>query len=57
MKVLVIGAGVIGVTTAYQLVKDGHEVVVLERLGEAADETSFGIVPKLCVHGRSGPST
>ena len=26
MKVLVMGAGVIGVTTAYQLLKDGHEV-------------------------------
>ena len=24
------GAGVVGVTTAYELIKDGHEVVVLE---------------------------
>jgi len=36
------GAGIVGVTTAYQLLKDGHEVVVLER-GEAAGlETSWG---------------
>lgn len=31
MKVLVLGAGVIGVTTAYQLARDGHEVIVVER--------------------------
>ena len=42
MKVLVMGGGVIGVTTAWQLLKDGHEVTLVERLAEAADETSFG---------------
>lgn len=42
MKVLVMGAGIIGVTTAWQLLQDGHEVTVVERHGEAADETSFG---------------
>ncbi len=42
MKVLVMGAGVVGVTTAWQLLKDGHEVVLVERLSAAADETSFG---------------
>jgi D-amino-acid dehydrogenase len=42
MKVAVLGAGVIGVTTAYELAKDGHEVTVIERLPEAAAETSFG---------------
>jgi D-amino-acid dehydrogenase len=42
MKVAVLGAGVIGVTTAYELAKDGHEVTVVERLPEAAAETSFG---------------
>ncbi len=41
MKVLVMGGGVIGVTTAWQLLKDGHEVTLVERLAEAADETSF----------------
>ena len=31
MKVAVIGAGVIGVTTAYELADQGHEVCVYER--------------------------
>lgn len=41
MRVLVLGAGVIGVTTAYELVRDGHEVTVLDRRATAAEETSF----------------
>ena len=36
------GAGVVGVTTAYQLLKDGHEVVVLEGREAAGLETSWG---------------
>ena len=42
MKVVVLGAGVVGVTTAYQLAKDGHEVTVIDRQPIAANETSFG---------------
>jgi D-amino-acid dehydrogenase len=42
MRVLVMGGGVVGVTTAYQLLRDGHEVVLLERQPEVAIETSFG---------------
>lgn len=41
MKVAIIGAGVIGVTTAYELARDGHEVTVFERRGTVAEETSF----------------
>ena len=41
MKVAVIGAGIIGITTAYELAVDGHEVTVFERRGAAAEETSF----------------
>jgi D-amino-acid dehydrogenase len=42
MKIIVLGAGVIGVTTAYYLAKEGHEVIVLERQAASALETSFG---------------
>jgi D-amino-acid dehydrogenase len=42
MRVLIMGGGVVGVTTAYQLLRDGHEVVVLERLDTVARETSWG---------------
>lgn len=41
MRVIVLGAGVVGVTTAYELARDGHEVTVIDRLPEAAAETSF----------------
>lgn len=41
MKIVVMGGGVIGVTTAYYLARDGHEVTVLDRQSEAASETSF----------------
>jgi len=42
MRVLVLGGGVVGVTTAYQLQRDGHEVVLVERLPDVARDTSFG---------------
>ena len=41
MRVVVLGAGVIGVTTAYYLAKAGHEVTVLDRQPGPALETSF----------------
>jgi D-amino-acid dehydrogenase len=41
LKVLVLGAGVIGVSAAYELAGAGHEVVVVDRQGEPALETSF----------------
>ncbi|MCE9657170.1 MAG: D-amino acid dehydrogenase [Burkholderiales bacterium] len=41
MKVLVLGAGVIGVTAAYELAVAGHEVTVLDRQAAPALETSF----------------
>lgn len=41
MKILVLGGGVIGVTTAYYLGRDGHEVTLVDRQSEAASETSY----------------
>jgi D-amino-acid dehydrogenase len=41
MKVVVLGAGVIGTTTAWFLRESGHEVTVVERQSAAALETSF----------------
>ena len=52
MKVVVLGAGVIGVTTAYELACDGHEVVVIDRSDAVAQETSFANGGQLSVdHG------
>ncbi len=41
MKIAVVGAGIIGITSAYELAHDGHEVTVYERRGAAAEESSF----------------
>lgn len=42
MRVLVLGSGVIGVTSAYYLAKQGVEVTVIDRQAGVAQETSFG---------------
>jgi D-amino-acid dehydrogenase len=42
MKVLVLGSGVIGVASAYQLALAGHDVTVVDRQPAAALETSYG---------------
>ncbi len=41
MRVVVLGGGVIGVTTAYYLAKSGHQVTVLDRQKGPGLETSF----------------
>lgn len=41
MTTIVMGGGLIGVTTAYYLARAGHEVTVLERNEGAGEETSF----------------
>ena len=48
MKILVLGAGVVGTATAYYLSRDGHEVEVVERRPGAGMETSFGNAGGLC---------
>jgi D-amino-acid dehydrogenase len=42
MRVVVMGGGIVGVTTAHQLLQDGHEVVLVERREGPALETSWG---------------
>ena len=41
MRIVILGAGVIGVTSAYYLAKAGHKVTVLDRQPGPALETSF----------------
>jgi D-amino-acid dehydrogenase len=41
MKIAVLGGGVIGVTTAFFLGKQGHEVTLIEAEAEVAQKTSF----------------
>jgi D-amino-acid dehydrogenase len=41
MRVIVLGSGVVGVTTAYYLAKAGHDVTVIDRQPGPALETSF----------------
>ena len=41
MKICILGAGVLGVTSAYELARRGHAVTVIERQSEPARECSF----------------
>jgi D-amino-acid dehydrogenase len=41
MRIAVVGAGIVGVTTAYELSVEGHQVTVFERRAGVAAETSF----------------
>src|SRR5437667_8009576 len=41
MRIAVLGSGVVGVTTAYYLARNGHEIVVVDRQAEAGLETSY----------------
>lgn len=41
MKIIVLGSGVIGTTSAWYLAQQGHEVTVIDRQPAAAMETSF----------------
>ena len=54
MRVAVIGAGVVGVTTAWYLTAQGHEVTLVERREAPALETSFGNAGGVCP-GFAGP--
>jgi D-amino-acid dehydrogenase len=41
LRIVIVGAGIVGVTTAYELALQGHEVTVYERRGSVASEASF----------------
>ncbi|MGV3489905.1 MAG: D-amino acid dehydrogenase [Devosia sp.] len=54
MRVLILGAGVIGTTSAYYLARAGHEVTVIERQPGAGLETSFANAGELS-YGYASP--
>jgi D-amino-acid dehydrogenase len=54
MRVMVLGAGVIGTTCAHYLAKAGHDVIVIERHSGPAQETSFANAGGICP-GFAGP--
>lgn len=41
MNIAILGAGIVGVTTAYELAADGHQVTVFERHASVAEGASF----------------
>ena len=41
MKALVVGAGIAGITTAYELNRDGFDVTVIDRESQPASFTSY----------------
>ncbi len=49
MKVVVLGAGIIGISTAWHLLERGHEVTVVDRQSGAAMETSFANAAQISV--------
>lgn len=49
MQVTVLGAGIIGVSTAWQLLQRGHEVTLVDRQPDAALETSFANAAQISV--------
>ena len=54
--VIVLGSGVVGVTSAWYLARAGHEVTVLDRQQAAGMETSFANAGHGTRKGRSGPT-
>ena len=49
MKVIILGAGIIGTSTAWHLLQLGHDVTVVDRQPDAALETSFANAAQISV--------
>jgi D-amino-acid dehydrogenase len=49
MQVIVLGAGIIGISTAWHLAERGHDVTVVDRQPDAALETSFANAAQISV--------
>ena len=49
MNILVLGAGIIGISTAWHLLERGHTVTVVDRQSDAALETSFANAAQISV--------
>jgi D-amino-acid dehydrogenase len=49
MKIIILGAGIIGISTAWHLAECGHEVTVVDRQADAALETSFANAAQISV--------
>jgi D-amino-acid dehydrogenase len=49
MKITILGAGIIGISTAWHLAERGHEVTVVDRQPDAALETSFANAAQISV--------
>lgn len=54
MEVIVLGSGVIGLTSAWYLAQAGHDVTVVERQPKSAEETSFANAGQIS-YGYSSP--
>jgi D-amino-acid dehydrogenase len=49
MKITILGAGIIGISTAWHLAERGHDVTVVDRQPDAALETSFANAAQISV--------
>ncbi|AZQ83567.1 D-amino acid dehydrogenase [Colwellia sp. Arc7-635] len=54
MKVIVLGSGVVGLTSAWYLAQAGHQVTVVDRQAQSAEETSFANAGQIS-YGYSSP--
>src|SRR6185436_1831207 len=60
MRIVVLGAGIIGTTTAFRLAEAGHEVIVIDRQPDSGLETSFangGLVTPATSDSWAAPGT